>query len=73
MTMREKRAVDMLILSVALVASCLSPVEPVIADDKYEPNWESLGKYRCPDWFRDAKLGIYACWGPYTVPQFFSK
>ena len=29
------------------------------------PNWESLAAhYRVPDWFRDAKFGIWAHWGP---------
>lgn len=30
---------------------------------------ESLAGYRCPDWFRDAKLGIWAHWGPQAVPE----
>ena len=34
----------------------------------FEPTWESLRQYRCPDWFRDAKLGIYTHWGVYAVP-----
>ena len=36
----------------------------------FEPTWESLRKYACPDWFRDAKLGIWAHWGPQCVPMF---
>lgn len=36
----------------------------------FDPTWESLEQYRCPDWFRDAKLGIWTCWGPHTVPGF---
>ncbi len=35
----------------------------------FEPTWESLQQYRCPDWFRDAKLGIWAHWGPQCVPR----
>jgi len=32
---------------------------------KYEESWESLSKVnQTPDWFLDAKLGIYAHWGP---------
>jgi alpha-L-fucosidase len=27
------------------------------------PSWESLGEYSCPDWFRDAKFGIFMHWG----------
>ncbi|HEV2435727.1 MAG TPA: alpha-L-fucosidase, partial [Verrucomicrobiae bacterium] len=29
----------------------------------------SLGAYRCPDWFRDAKFGIWAHWGPQSAPE----
>lgn len=35
---------------------------------KFQPTWESLQQYECPEWFRDAKLGIFICWNPYTVP-----
>ncbi len=38
------------------------------ASGPYEPNWESLSKhYQTPEWFKDAKLGIYTHWGPVTV------
>jgi alpha-L-fucosidase len=38
---------------------------------KYEENWESLAKHNeSPEWFRDAKLGIYFHWGVYSVPAF---
>ncbi|MHC4165699.1 MAG: alpha-L-fucosidase [Planctomycetota bacterium] len=33
----------------------------------YEPTWESLSKHKVPEWFRDAKFGIYTHWGPVTV------
>ena len=36
----------------------------------FERTWESLQKYECPVWFRGAKFGIYAHWGPYCVPAF---
>ncbi len=36
----------------------------------YEPNWESFHQYEIPEWFRDAKLGIYFHWGPYSVPAY---
>lgn len=36
-----------------------------IADGPFAPNWDSLRKhYECPEWFRDAKLGFWAHWGP---------
>lgn len=39
----------------------------------FEPNWDSLQRYECPEWFRDAKFGIYAHWGPYAVPAYHSE
>src|SRR6476661_8016372 len=36
---------------------------------KFEPTFESLKQYRCPEWFRDAKFGIWAHWGPQCVPE----
>ena len=35
----------------------------------FRPYWESLKAYRCPDWFRDAKFGIWAHWSPQCVPE----
>lgn len=35
----------------------------------FEPTWESLAKYQVPDWFRDAKFGIWAHWGPQCEPE----
>lgn len=40
-----------------------------IADGPYKPTDESLGKYQYPTWFRDAKFGIWAHWGPQAVPR----
>jgi alpha-L-fucosidase len=35
-----------------------------------EPSWQSLvAHYEYPDWFRDAKLGLWAHWGPQSVPE----
>ncbi|MEM1445093.1 MAG: alpha-L-fucosidase [Planctomycetota bacterium] len=37
---------------------------------RYEPDWDSIrSRYRCPDWFRDDKFGIFVFWGPACVPQ----
>ncbi len=36
----------------------------------YDPNWESLSKHPVPAWLQDAKFGIYAHWGVYSVPAF---
>jgi alpha-L-fucosidase len=34
----------------------------------FEPDVDSLGTFTVPDWFRDAKFGIYCHWGPQCVP-----
>lgn len=34
---------------------------------KFQPTWESLENYQVPEWFRDAKFGIWAHWGPQCV------
>ncbi len=35
----------------------------------YKPTWESMAaQYQVPEWFRDAKLGIFMHWGPCSVP-----
>ncbi len=36
----------------------------------FEPTFESLRTYSAPDWFRDAKFGIWSHWGPQSVPMF---
>ena len=40
-----------------------------IADGPYKPTDESLSQFRYPEWFRDAKFGIWAHWGPQAVPR----
>jgi alpha-L-fucosidase len=40
-----------------------------IATGQFEPTMESLANYRCPEWFRDAKFGIWAHWGSQAVPM----
>ncbi|WP_297088350.1 alpha-L-fucosidase [uncultured Draconibacterium sp.] len=39
------------------------------AQKTYEPTWESLKQYECPEWFQDAKFGIYAHWGVYSTAK----
>ena len=34
---------------------------------QYQPTWESLKTHKTPEWFRDAKFGIWAHWGPQCV------
>nr|WP_294908125.1 alpha-L-fucosidase [uncultured Lacibacter sp.] len=41
-----------------------------IADGPFQPNWDSLQQYKTPDWYRNAKFGIWAHWGPQCEPEF---
>lgn len=41
-----------------------------IAAGPFSPDWASLEKYQTPDWFRNAKFGIWAHWGPQCEPEF---
>ncbi len=57
------------------ISSALTPTvvvstraEPV-APGKFAPTWESLKQYQTPEWFRDAKFGIWAHWGPQCQPE----
>jgi alpha-L-fucosidase len=40
-----------------------------IAEGPYKPTDESLQQFQYPEWFRDAKFGIWAHWGPQAVPR----
>jgi alpha-L-fucosidase len=53
------------LMAVVSITNSVTSNEPT-----YECTWESLIQFKCPEWFRDAKFGIYAHWGPYCVPAF---
>ncbi len=38
------------------------------AQKPYQPTWESLDARETPQWFSDAKFGVFICWGLYSVP-----
>lgn len=51
----------------------LDTIEEVIAKGPYRANWESLSRYRVPEWYQNAKFGIFIHWGIYSVPGFGSE
>jgi len=70
-----KSKILMLLIATAICASCGNAIKknkekaPV-----YQANWESLAEHNeQPDWFQDAKLGIYFHWGVYSVPAFANE
>ncbi len=45
----------------------LQSIDQTIAQGPFKPEWSSLQSHQDPEWFRDAKFGIYTHWGPVTV------
>src|SRR5690242_9144290 len=65
----------LLLASATLTASATmraaeqSELKLPVADGPFQPSMASLTNYHCPEWFRDAKFGIWAHWGPQAVPM----
>ena len=53
----------------AVPAITVSTEAEPVAPGKFQPTWESLKQYQVPDWFRNAKFGIWAHWGPQCQPE----
>lgn len=78
--MKKDFLIKLFLVSFALIAANVSaqdsyqvPIsantEPIAAGP-YKPNWTSLKQYKhAPDWFRNAKFGIWAHWGPQCEPE----
>ena len=47
-----------------------APGSPEILPGPFEGTRDSLKKYRAPEWFQDAKFGIWAHWGPQSAPEY---
>jgi alpha-L-fucosidase len=49
-------------------------VQPGFAQKpQYQPNWASLDARPTPEWWRDAKFGVFITWGLYSVPAWSPK
>ena len=59
------------LLGMMVVISVLLPMQMMA--QQVQPNWESLNERSYPQWFQDAKLGIFIHWGLYSVPAYASK
>ena len=51
----------------------LATVQRVSAAGPFRPDWQSLSNYEVPEWYKDAKFGIFIHWGVYSVPAFGSE
>src|SRR5471030_595121 len=52
-----------------LVLLALLTTQYSVSAQKFEPTWDSLKQYQTPEWFRNAKFGIWAHWGPQCQPE----
>ena len=46
-----------------------SPIPHLSGYGPYQPTWDSLLEYEAPEWYQDAKFGIWAHWSPQCVPE----
>jgi alpha-L-fucosidase len=57
----------------AVRAALLQRVDAVDQKGPFRADWQSLRDYKVPDWYKDAKFGIFIHWGVYSVPAFGSE
>ena len=55
------------------VQAAIRVVDEGVAVGPYSPNWTSLEQYEIPQWYKDAKFGIFVHWGVYSVPAYGSE
>jgi alpha-L-fucosidase len=48
----------------------MKEIDRVVSAGPFQATWESLKTYTAPDWYQDAKFGIFIHWGVYAVPAF---
>jgi len=46
-----------------------APVSGLSGEGPYKPDWDSMMQYDAPEWYQDAKFGIWAHWSPQCVPE----
>lgn len=57
-------------LAVSLAVACCQDPGNTGTVNQQETTWESLDQHQTPEWFKDAKFGIFIHWGVYSVPSF---
>ena len=57
-----------LILIAIIVVAAVPSSECSTGEAEFQAGWQSLKHYQCPEWYRNAKFGIFMHWGPCSVP-----
>ncbi|OJV81917.1 MAG: hypothetical protein BGO34_08250 [Bacteroidia bacterium 44-10] len=78
-----KKRMPVIMIGLLLLLSCQSTKKDFynidsVASPKgtevFQPNWDNIAEnYQSPEWFADAKFGIFIHWGVFTVPAFDSE
>jgi alpha-L-fucosidase len=55
------------------VQPAVDAIDQTIAEGPFKAQWDSLETYQIPQWYKDAKFGIFIHWGAYSVPAFGSE
>jgi alpha-L-fucosidase len=53
--------------------TCLEKIERGVREGPFRDDWDSLGDFAAPAWFRSAKFGIFVHWGLYSVPAYANE
>lgn len=56
-----------------LVQPAVEKIQVAIEHGPFKAEWSSLENYQIPQWYKDAKFGIFIHWGAYSVPAFGSE
>ena len=71
-----RKNILLFVILLLLLSDCSQKNTPDVSfenDGKWEATWESLQARPYPQWFKDAKLGIFIHWGLYSVPAYGEK
>ena len=60
----KKKTVLLFLFSAFSFAASAQMADVEVQNGAFTADWESLGAWECPEWFKDAKFGIWAHWGP---------
>ncbi|MEV5848531.1 alpha-L-fucosidase [Streptomyces sp. NPDC051985] len=62
------------VVATAIAADGFAVGSARAASSSYTPTWDSVNQHiASPEWFKDAKFGIYFHWGVFSVPAYDSE
>ena len=73
-TMKTIIALSLLLGSLIIIHAEPTAPSGEAVTNVFEPNWQSIAAhYQVPEWYRDAKFGIFIHWGVYSVPAYHDE